>query len=159
MFKLLGLSVVLSNSQTDSLWREKNMSKIIIGILAILHVYCIQAIVCFITLKLLKELTSKIDSNSKGSYISSVRAAHVLALVLVIYFIPLVALILCMAFESLLLGPAIMLILGSTGFVTKKIILPASESKHIQLAEKYYGEDSAYTKYLIKKQQERYNQE
>lgn len=133
------------------------MSKVIIGILAILHVYCIEAIVCFITLKLLKKLTSKIDSNSKGSYISYVRAVHVVALVLVIYFIPLVALIVCMAFESLLLGPVIMLILGSTGFVTKKIIIPASENKHIQLAEKYYGEDSEYTKYLIEKQQERHN--
>lgn len=135
------------------------MSKVIIGVLAILHVYCIEAIVCFITLKLLKKLTGKIDSNSKCSYISSVRTAHVLALVLVIYFIPLVALILCMAFESLLLGPVIMLILGSTRFVTKKIIIPVSESKHIQLAEKYYGEDSAYTKYLIEKQQERHNTE
>lgn len=133
------------------------MSRVIIGILAILHVYCIEAIVCFITLKVHKKLISKIDSNSKGSYISSVRTAHVLTLVLAIYFVPLVALILCMAFESLLLGPVIMLILGATGFVTKKIIIPASESKHIQLAEKYYGKDSAYTKYLIEKQQERNN--
>ena len=133
------------------------MSKVIIGILAILHVYCIEAIVCFITLKVLNKLIGKIDSNSKDLYIPSVRAAHVLALVLVIYFIPLVALILCMAFESLLLGPIIMLILGSTGFVTKKIIIPASESKHIQLSKKYYGEDSAYIKYLIEKQQERHN--
>ena len=48
-----------------------------------------------------------------------------------------------------------MLILGSTGFVTKKIIIPASESKYIQLARKYYGEDSSYTKYLIEKQQKK----
>lgn len=40
-------------------------------------------------------------------------------------------------------------------FVTNKIIIPVSESKHIQLIEKYYGKDSEYAKFLIEKKQKR----
>lgn len=77
------------------------------------------------------------------------------ALIGVIYFVPLVALVICLAFNSLLIGPIILLILGSTVFVTNKIIIPVSESKHIQLVEKYYGKDSKYAKFLIEEQQKR----
>ncbi len=80
---------------------------------------------------------------------------HVLALVLVIYFIPLVTLVICLALDSILVGPIILMILGSTVFVINKIVIPVSESKHIQLIEKYYGKDSEYAKFLIEKQQKR----
>ena len=129
------------------------MFKVVIGILAILWVYCVEIIVCCVALKLFKKFSTQHHFNEKGTYISTVRALHVVALVGVIYFVPLVVLVICLAINSLLVGPIILLILGSTIFVTNKIIIPASESKHRQLAEKYYGKDSAYTKLLNEIQQ------
>lgn len=105
--------------------------------------------------KIGKKTTGKRDSNPANTYISSVRALHVAALIGAIYFIPLVALVICLALDSILIGPIILMILGSTVFVTNKIIIPVSESKHIQLIEKYYGKDSEYAKFLIEKQQKR----
>lgn len=128
------------------------MANVVIGILAILWVYCTEIVVCFATAKLFKKVLTKHNSNTVGTYISAVRALHVVALIGVIYFIPLVALVICLAINSLLVGPIILLILGSTIFVAKKIIIPASESKHRQLAEKYYGKDSVHTKLLNQKQ-------
>ncbi len=113
------------------------MSKIIIGIIALLHVFCIEILICIVAIKLVKRATSKMDSRS--TYISLVRTLHVMALIAAVYFIPLVALVICLALNSILVGPIILLILGSTVFVTKKIIIPISESKHLQLVEKYYG--------------------
>lgn len=129
------------------------MSNVVIGILAILWVYCIEIIVCFATLKLLKKIVGKIDSNPKGTYIASVRTLHVVVLIGIIYFIPLVVLVICLALNSLLVVPIIFLILGSTIFVTNKIIIPVSKSKHRQLVEKYYGKDSMYAKLLNENQQ------
>lgn len=131
------------------------MSNIVIGIIAILHVYCIEIVVCFAAVKLVKRATSKKVFNTTTTYISSVRTLHVVALIGVIYFIPLVALIICLVLNPILAGLIILLILGSTVFVTNKIIIPASESKHIQLIEKYYGKDSSYAKFLIEQQQKR----
>lgn len=128
------------------------MSNVVIGILAILWVYCTEIIICFAVVKLLKKLLTKSDSNPKGTYVATVRALHVVALIGVIYFVPLVVLVICLAINSLLVGPIIFLILGSTIFVANKIIIPASESKHRQLAEKYYGKDSMYAKLLNEKQ-------
>lgn len=129
------------------------MSNVVIGILAILWVYCTEIFVCVAAVKLFKKLLTKSDSNPKGSYIATVRTLHVVALIGVIYFVPLVVLVICLAINSLLVGPIIFLILGSTIFVTNKIIIPASESKHRQLAEKYYGKDSMYTRLLNENQQ------
>jgi len=131
----------------------KIMSKVVIGILAILWVYCVEIIICCVVVKLLKKLSTQYDYNGNSTYISTVRALHVVALIGVIYFVPLVVLVICLAINSLLVGPIIFLILGSTIFVTNKIIIPASESKHRQLAEKYYGKDSMYTKLLNENQQ------
>lgn len=128
------------------------MSNVVIGILAILWVYCTEIIICFAVIKLFKKL-SKSDSNPKGTYVATVRALHVVALIGVIYFVPLVVLVICLVINSLLVGPIIFLILGSTIFIANKIIIPASESKHRQLAEKYYGKDSMYAKLLNEKQQ------
>lgn len=114
------------------------MSNILIGILALVYVYCIEAIVCVIVVKLLKKCTKNLDTNSKGTDISTVRTLHVMALIGVVYFIPLVALVVCLVLNSILIGPIILLILGSAFFVTNKIIIPISK----QLIEKYYGKDS-----------------
>lgn len=129
------------------------MSKVVIGILAILWVYCTEIIVCFVAVKLFEKLSTQHDSNTEGTYISTVRALHVVSLIGIIYFVPLVVLVICLAINSLLVGPVILLILGSTIFVTNKIIIPASERKYRQLAEKYYGKDSVHTKLLNENQQ------
>ena len=78
---------------------------------------------------MIKKFTNK-NFDSKSTYIASARALHVVALIEFIYFIPLVALVICLAIDSLLIGPIILLIIGSTVFVTKKIIIPASENKY-----------------------------
>lgn len=129
------------------------MSNIVFALLALFHVYCIEIIVCFLALKMLKKFTNKKVSNPRGTYIATVRTLHVIVLIGFIYFIPLIALVVCLAINSLLVGPIILLILGSTIFVTNKIIIPASESKRIQLYEKYYGKDSIECKSLIEEQQ------
>lgn len=131
------------------------MPNILIGIIAILFVYLIEIVACFVAIRLVKKVTNKTKLDFRNTYISSIRTLHVVALIGIIYFVPLVALVICLAFNSLLTGPIILLILGSTVFVTNKIIIPASESKHIQLVEKYYGKDSKYAKFLIEKQQKR----
>ena len=131
------------------------MSNILIGIIAILFVYLIEIVVCFVAIRLVNKVTNKTKLDCRNTYISSIRTLHVVALIGVIYFVPLVALVICSAFNSLLIGPIILLILGSTVFVTNKIIIPVSESKHIQLVEKYYGKDSKYAKFLIEEQQKR----
>jgi len=118
------------------------MSNIVLALLALFHVYCIEIIVCSFALKMLKKFTDKKDSNPRGTYIASVRTLHVVVLIGIIYFIPLVALVVCLAINSLLVGPIILLILGSSIFVTNKIIIPASEIKRVQLYKKYYGKDS-----------------
>lgn len=129
------------------------MYKVVIGFLAILWVYCTEIIVCVATVKLFKKVLRKSQSDTKTTYISTVRTLHVVALIGVIYFVPLVVLIICLALNSILVGPIILLILGSTIFITNKIIIPASESKHKKLAEKYYGKDSRYTKLLNENKQ------
>lgn len=131
------------------------MSNILIGIIAILFVYLIEIVVCFVAIRLVNKVTNKTKLDCRNTYISSILTLHVVALIGVIYFVPLVALVICLAFNSLLIGPIILLILGSTVFVTNKIIIPVSESKHIQLVEKYYGKDSKYAKFLIEEQQKR----
>lgn len=131
------------------------MSNILIGIIAILYVYLIEIVICFVAIRLVKKATIKAETDSRNTYISSIRALHAVALIGVIYFVPLVALVICLAINSLLVGPIILLIFVSTVIVTNKIIIPTSESKHIQLVKKYYGEDSAYTKFLSEKQQKR----
>lgn len=131
------------------------MSNILIGIIAILFVYLIEIVVCFVAIRLVNKVTNKTKLDCRNTYILSIRTLHVVALIGVIYFVPLVALVICLAFNSLLIGPIILLILGSTVFVTNKIIIPVSESKHIQLVEKYYGKDSKYAKFLIEEQQKR----
>lgn len=131
------------------------MSNILIGIIAILFVYLIEIVVCFVAIRLVNKVTNKTKLDCRNTCISSIRTLHVVALIGVIYFVPLVALVICLAFNSLLIGPIILLILGSTVFVTNKIIIPVFESKHIQLVEKYYGKDSKYAKFLIEEQQKR----
>lgn len=131
------------------------MSNIVLALLALLFVYCIEVMVCFFAFKMLKKFTNVNDINPNGTYIATVRTLHVVALIGVIYFIPLVALAVCLAINSLLIGPIILLILGSSIFVTKKIIIPASESKHVQLYEKYYGKDSYQYKTLIEKNEKK----
>ena len=126
------------------------MTNLTIALLALFHVYCIEIIVCFLTLKILKKFTNK-NFDSKSTYIVSVRALHVVALIGFIYFIPLVALVICLAIDSLLIGPIILLIIGSTVFVTEKIIIPASENKYSQLHKKYYDKDSIEYQELIEK--------
>lgn len=71
----------------------------------------------------------------------------------IIYFVPLVALAICLAINSLLVGPIILLILGTSIFITTKVIIPVSESKHLQMYEKYYGKDLVECKALIEEQQ------
>ena len=95
------------------------MINLILAILALFHVYCIEILVCFFTLKMLKKFNNK-KFDSKSTYIASVRTLHVVALIGIIYFIPLIALVICLAIGSLLVGPIILLIIGSTIFVTKK---------------------------------------
>ena len=131
------------------------MSNILIGIIAILFVYLIEIVVCFVAIRLVNKVTNKTKLDCRNTYILSIRTLHVVALIGVIYFVPLVALVICLAFNFLLIGPIILLILGSTVFVTNKIIIPVSESKHIQLVEKYYGIDSKYAKFLIEEQKKR----
>lgn len=130
------------------------MPNILLAILALFNVYCIEIIVCVVTLKMLKKFTIKKDSDPLCTYIASVRALHVVLLFGVIYFIPLVALAVCLAINSWLVGPIILLILGSTIFVANKIIIPISENKRIQLYEKYYGKDSTELKALIEEREE-----
>ena len=131
------------------------MSNVVIGIIALFHVFCIEIVVCFIAVKLVKKVSSKQNSNMKTTYISTVRALHVVALIGAIYFIPLIVLVICLALNSILVGPVILFIIGSTIWVTNKIIIPISDVKHIQLIEKYYGKDLEYAKFLIEKQQKR----
>lgn len=125
------------------------MFNVIIGILAILSVYGIEAIICFGVLKLLKHTIGKNDPNPKITYIASVRALHVVALVLVIYFIPLLALVICLAIDSLLVVPIIMLIFALLPVVINKIIIPVSDKKRMQLMEKYYGPDDVNDERLL----------
>ena len=117
------------------------MTNLTFALLALFHVYCIEIIVCFLNLRMLKKFTNK-NLGSQSTYIASVRALHVIALIGIIYFIPLVALVICLAIDSLLIGPIILLIIGSTVFVAEKIIIPASENKYSQLHKKYYDKDS-----------------
>ena len=127
------------------------MTNIVIGILAVLHVYCITIVVAFKTMQKVRKIISKKDNNIVSTYIATVRTMHILLLILLIYAVPLTALVICLALNSIMVGPIMLLIFGMTGFVTNKIIIPVSEAKHIQLVKKYYGENSAYTKYLINK--------
>ena len=87
---------------------------------------------------MIKKFTNK-NFDSKSTYIASARALHVVALVI------------CLAIDSLLIGPIILLIIGSTVFVTEKIIIPASENKYSQLHKKYYDKDSIEYQELIEK--------
>lgn len=132
------------------------MPNILLAILALFFVYCIECIVCFLGLKIFKKFTHRKSQDPLDGYISSVRALHVVILVGIIYFIPLVALAVCLAINSLLVGPIMLLIFGSTIFVTNKIIIPASKSKHIKLYEKYYGKDSNHYKTLIEEHKKIY---
>lgn len=113
------------------------MSNFIIGILVVLHVYCIEIIICFVVFKLVKKISDKMKLDSKTTYIASVQALHVMALIGVIYFVPLIALVISLALNSILVGSIILLMFGTTIFVTKKIIIPASDRKRMQLNEKY----------------------
>lgn len=117
------------------------MSNIIIALLVLLHVYCIEFIVCFFSLKVFKKLTKEDYINPLDSYISLIRSCHVVLLTGIIYFIPLVALVVCLAIKSFLVGPMILLILCSSFWVTNKIIIPLSEFKYKQLYKKYHGKD------------------
>ena len=127
------------------------MSNIVIGLLAVLNVYFVTIVVSFKVMQKVRIIISKNDSNLASTYIATVRTLHILLLILLIYLFPLIALVICLALNSIMVGPIILLIFGTTGFVTNRIIIPISEDKHIELAEKYYGKDSAYTKYLIEK--------
>ncbi len=131
------------------------MSNVVIGIIVLFHVFCIEIVVCALAVKLVNKVINK-QNTDITTYISSVRTLHVVALIGLIYFIPLVALVICLALDSILVGPIILLLLLSPIWVTNKIIIPISEAKHIQLIQKYYGEDSEYAKFLIEKQQKRH---
>lgn len=91
--------------------------------------------------------------DSKTTYIASIQALHVAALIGVIYFVPLIALAICLSLNSILVGPIILLTFGSTIFVTKKIIIPASDRKRMQLYEKYDEKRFNCTEFLIEKEE------
>lgn len=131
------------------------MSNVVIGIIALFHVYCIEIVVCVLAVKLVNKVINK-QNTDITTYISSVQTLHIVALIGLIYFNPLVALVICLALDSILVGPIILLLLLLPIWVTNKIIIPISEAKHIQLIQKYYGEDSEYAKFLIEKQQKRH---
>ena len=79
------------------------MSNTLIGIIAILFVYLIEIVVCFVAIRLVNKVTNKTKLDCRNTYISSIRTLHVVALIGVIYFVPLVALVICLAFNSLLI--------------------------------------------------------
>ena len=57
------------------------MSNIIIGILAVLHVYSITIIVSFKVMQIIRKIRSEKDTNPVSTYISTVRTLHILLLI------------------------------------------------------------------------------
>ena len=85
-----------------------------------------------------------------GSNVPIARTAHVLKVVGIIYFIPIVALAVSLIYCHIAIGPIIFGILISVIPVTNGIIIPLSEKKYIKIAEKEYGKDSSMAKYIRK---------
>ena len=115
-----------------------------IGLALVLLVYIIEAIVCFVIIKLLNGIYNDFDPETKTMQVATKRTIHVLKMVGIIYFVPLVGLAIILVFYPRVTVFIVLLILLSTFFVTNKIIIPASKRKHIEIEEEMYGENSDY---------------
>lgn len=78
------------------------------------------------------------------------RTAHVLKIVGIVYFIPIMALAFSLVYWHIAIGPIILGVLISIFPVTEGIIIPLSEKKHIKLAEEEYGKDSSMVNHIRK---------
>ena len=96
----------------------------------------------------IKKLTKYIfKDESKVAY---ARTAHVLKVVGIIYFIPILALVCSLIYWHIAMGPIIFAILISVFPVIQGIVIPLSEKKYIEIAEKEYGKDSSMAKHIRK---------
>lgn len=115
-----------------------------LGLVLICMVY-FEVAVLFFGVKILTKYIFK--DNSK---VPIARTAHVLKIVGIIYFIPILAMVMSLVYCHIALGPIIFGILISVFPVTKGIIIPLSEKKYIKIAEKEYGKDSSMANYIRK---------
>ena len=76
------------------------------------------------------------------------RTIHVVLLTLSIYLVPIIGLSICLVCCEQAIGLIILGILLSVFPVTKYVIIPFSDRKHIKITEKEFGKDSERAKYL-----------
>ena len=114
-----------------------------IGIAVVITVYVMIALATIFAIRFTKGMLRK-----ENLSIPIKRTIHVVALVLGIYLIPIIGLAMCLIYCEQAIGLIILAILLSVFPVTKYVIIPLSDIKHIKITEKEFGKDSYRARYL-----------
>ena len=114
-----------------------------IGIAVVITVYVMIALSTFFAIRFTKGVM-----RGENLSIPIKRTIHIVLLTLGIYLIPIIGLSICLVCCEQAIGFIILAILLSVFPVTKYVIIPFSDRKHIKITEKEFGKDSERAKYL-----------
>lgn len=114
-----------------------------IGIAVVITIYVMITLATLFAIRFTKSMLQK-----ENLSIPIKRATHVVCLTLGIYLIPIIGLAMCLVYCEQAIGLIILGILFSVYPVTKYVIIPLSDRKHIKITEKAFGKDSYRAKYL-----------
>lgn len=115
---------------------------ILLGIGLVANAYFYEFIAVVIAMKISKKMQKDMnDEGNKSWKVAGLRTIHVVKLIALIWFIPLVMLGICLVAYQELVSFAIMLCFGLVPISLQKIIIPLSERKYVKIQKQVYGKE------------------